>query len=76
MTSQHFDRAQPGWQMVAPGLYLDSEQQLHIFAHEILTANGYANTAANRKMVEEAISKQFGEIYPEVPVTHTSKEQP
>lgn len=36
---------------IAPGVYADGQGAMHLFAAELLVANGYADTPENRELV-------------------------
>jgi len=71
-----FERPQPGWRMISRGLYVDQEDNLHLFAGEFLVAQGYADTQENREALysvgPEAIRKIFNR--PDLPAYLTSKD--
>lgn len=44
----------PTWTKVTAGVYADADDGMHLVIPELLEANGYADTPANRATVEAA----------------------
>jgi hypothetical protein len=62
---KYYDRPQPGWQLLAPGMYVDEDESMHLFPGEILNAYGWPDTPENRavlyEVLPEIIRKKFGQ---------------
>lgn len=52
---------------VAPGLYLDEGNNLHIDVPELLAHFGYDDTPENRDVLTREALRAFRQIYPNVP---------
>jgi len=65
---QFFERPQPGWQLLGPGMYLDQENNMHMFPPEFLASLGWPDTKENREMLYEIalgmIRKSLGKNIP------------
>lgn len=61
---------------IAPGVYAGADGTLHLVIPELLRANGYADTPANRDQVARAARELFAEQLPGVPVTETDRPLP
>jgi len=70
MSGQFYERAQPGWEMIERGFYYDLDQNIHFFPGEYLVYNGFADTPANREMIEAAMEKKLREAYGCIPVEY------
>lgn len=54
---------------IAPGAYVDDENQLHLEVPELLAALHYPDTEHNRELVTEMAQRIVAEQYPGVPFT-------
>lgn len=53
---------------IAPGLWIDDQDTLHISVPEILDAFGWPDNAHNREMVAEAARERFAKEWPKTAV--------
>jgi hypothetical protein len=54
---------------IAPGIYIDDDQEMHIDVPELLAAHGFPDTPANRQAVVRAAVKVFQDAGTRVEVT-------
>lgn len=66
MKTVFYSRA--GMTKVAPGLYVDANQQAHLMIPELLDHYGYADTPANRDVAVRAALTAWQEAFPGIPV--------
>lgn len=52
---------------IAPGVYADTQGAMHIFADELLVANGYADTEENRELVIREARAMIRLVNPSAP---------
>ncbi len=72
---QFFERPQPGWQLLGAGMYLDQENNLHLFPREFLAALGWPDTKENRDMIYEIAPKMIREsLGKNIPAFVTSRD--
>jgi hypothetical protein len=57
-----------GWRKVAPGLYLDAQNEAHLMIPELLDHYGYADTPANRDVATRTALEAWALAFPGVPV--------
>lgn len=73
---QHHDRPKPGWQLIGPGMYLDTENSMHLFADELLKSMGWPDTKENREMLYRVGPKVVREIFgKDIPAWITSRDE-
>lgn len=54
---------------IAPGVYSDGRGTMHLEVRELLVANGYADTPANRDMVIDVAREMIARANPNAPFT-------
>jgi len=59
------------YRYLGPGVYEDGAGGLHLDVAELLLANGYPDTPANRAMITEAAYEQLRTRYPTVAIDVT-----
>jgi len=47
------------WTQLAPGVYVDADQALHLVVSELLTAHGFADTPENRETLVKAAQEML-----------------
>lgn len=58
---------------IAPGIYIDNDNELHLDVPQLLQAHGFADTEANRNAVIRAAVNIFDGVIPSVTVTVTNQ---
>lgn len=61
------------YERIAPGVYVDATNALHLDVPELLAAFGYADTERNRELVTRVAEEQLRATWPGVPITITDE---
>jgi hypothetical protein len=59
----YFERPQPGWQLITPGIYLDQENNMHVMPGELLRHSGWVDTPENCEMLYRVLPDLLREYY-------------
>lgn len=58
-------KKEPGWQLIAPGVYIDQQKHAHLCVREVLVHYGMEYNRENYNLVRESFIKIVAEIFPD-----------
>jgi hypothetical protein len=64
----------PHWLRIYPGLYVDGDDALHVYAEELLRFEGTPDTPENRAAVERELVEMVHGLFPGIPTHYVNQD--